>query len=43
LFGAIKFLCRKFTVPGKNGIGFDDGSDLFKGLLAEFLADLSGV
>jgi hypothetical protein len=40
LFRAIKFLGHKLAMPGEYGIGFDDGGDVFEGLLAEFLADL---
>jgi hypothetical protein len=33
-------LRHQFAVPGKDGIGFNDRNEYFKGLLAQLLADL---
>src|SRR5262245_65075789 len=39
LLRAVEFPGHKLTVPGENGVRFDDGGDFLEGLLAELLAD----
>jgi len=41
LLRAIEFLRHQFTMPGQDGVGFDDGGDFLQGLFTELLADRS--
>ena len=41
MLGAIEFLRDQFTMPGQDGVGFDDGGDFLQGLFTELLAERS--
>ncbi len=41
LLGAVEFFGHELTMPGENGVGFDDVGDFFEGLLAQLYPNLS--